>query len=903
MAQPAEYTRRKDFTDQDGDDTDHNALNQEFDAAAQSINQIRDNLALIQKDDGSLKNGIVGKDQLAPNAFDDFQQELDDAVERATTAADESTRSALASGEFAAVAESASQSAAQSEENAAASAANAAGAAKALFDGIYLGSLSSDPTVDGNGQPLTDGDFYFNNVAKLIRTWDATSGKWVNATPSGQFKRQKFDAGTDFTPGTTTSLTLASEPQTASNIFVHFDAAFQQPSEYSLSGQTLTFTSPIPVGVQSVAVAYLEAVFVPITNAILSFPDYAAASAASATLPDGQIVDALDVQERYKVQGGVLVFDTSLASVPTPLDYQAKGDGVTNDDAAFSALEINLNGKTIDLLGKTYAVSNKPTGNNYVNGSFAVGKTLLSRDIVTADESIQPMLAYRRKILSFPAVNQYTETIINGGGEYYPNAMAIDDVDDEIYFVTNPPVWVTVYDFHTRAFKTTFKLMNGASEGVSIYREGGRKYLVTRAITGAEDTKAAFYDITDQPAPMSELTATRFSTFSVGHNLTIRAGYLYTTMRGRAKGDVNQRNIIEVWDLRTDKKVGQLVLDPAKTGFQNQEVTSFPKMQGFDVLGGYLLIGNGNGGYNHTTDTVVTPSRMQGFRVLSSDGGVVAECFFDPQRMGAKLQALGYKYQYNECEGIQFAYGRIYSMYALAGKWGSNADKEGFTVFEEMSASPDAIDFSDCAAFVPTGLTRYYSSYYTRWEHNDAATQKLISLYDGSEITKVTQLFEMMYQLQMCSVKIATRGTNLDDGLGGTVPLYGSLFCEAPDNINFYAKFEGYLGNSAGYFVRATRSSSGVYTVSRCNPDWVDGNLTPRTGSTFNLGEYSRPWKHAFVDSVGQSESRGIRWGTGSPQGVVVASTGATYLNIEGGAGSTLWVKESGSGSTGWVSK
>lgn len=309
MAQPAEYTRRKDFTDQDGDDTDHNALNQEFDAAALSINEIRTNLALIQKDDGSLKNSIVGKDQLAPNAFDDFQQDLDAAVERATTAVDESTRSAIASGEFAAVAQSASQSAAQSEENAAASAANAAGAAKALFDGIYLGSLSSDPTVDGNGQPLTDGDFYFNNVAKLIRTWDATSGKWVNATPSGQFKRQAFDAVTDFTPGTTTSLTLASDPQTVSNIFVHFDAAFQHPSEYSLSGQTLTFTSPIPVGVQSVAVSYLEAVFVPITNAILSFPTYAAASAAAATLQDGQVVEAPNVDgnlRKYVVAGNAL---------------------------------------------------------------------------------------------------------------------------------------------------------------------------------------------------------------------------------------------------------------------------------------------------------------------------------------------------------------------------------------------------------------------------------------------------------------------------------------------------------------------------------------------------------------------------------------------------------------------
>ncbi len=44
--------------------------------------------------------------------------------------------------------------------------------------------------------------------------------------------------------------------------------------------------------------------------------------------------------------------------------------------------------------------------------------------------------------------------------------------------------------------------------------------------------------------------------------------------------------------------------------------------------------------------------------------------------------------------------------------------------------------------------------------------------------------------------------------------------------------------------------------------------------------------------------------GAGSPQGVVAAPVGATYRNLEGGAGTTLWVKESSpTPTTGWVSK
>lgn len=44
--------------------------------------------------------------------------------------------------------------------------------------------------------------------------------------------------------------------------------------------------------------------------------------------------------------------------------------------------------------------------------------------------------------------------------------------------------------------------------------------------------------------------------------------------------------------------------------------------------------------------------------------------------------------------------------------------------------------------------------------------------------------------------------------------------------------------------------------------------------------------------------------GQGSPNGNVVAPTGAFYSNVSGGAGATLWVKEADPGaSTGWVAK
>lgn len=49
---------------------------------------------------------------------------------------------------------------------------------------------------------------------------------------------------------------------------------------------------------------------------------------------------------------------------------------------------------------------------------------------------------------------------------------------------------------------------------------------------------------------------------------------------------------------------------------------------------------------------------------------------------------------------------------------------------------------------------------------------------------------------------------------------------------------------------------------------------------------------------VGRNKS-----GTGSPEGVVEATPGTTYVDTNGGVGTTFYVKETGTGNTGWAAK
>jgi hypothetical protein len=66
---------------------------------------------------------------------------------------------------------------ASNSATAAASSAAAAAASADAFDDIYLGSKSSDPTVDNDGDALTAGDLYFNTSTNRLRVYSGSA--WI----------------------------------------------------------------------------------------------------------------------------------------------------------------------------------------------------------------------------------------------------------------------------------------------------------------------------------------------------------------------------------------------------------------------------------------------------------------------------------------------------------------------------------------------------------------------------------------------------------------------------------------------------------------------------------------------------------------------------------------------------
>lgn len=64
--------------------------------------------------------------------------------------------------------------------------------------------------------------------------------------------------------------------------------------------------------------------------------------------------------------------DKDFDKIYNPTRYGAVGNGTTNDTAAFTALEVAVTGKQIDLGNKTYVVDSVPKKNFYYNGFFKV---------------------------------------------------------------------------------------------------------------------------------------------------------------------------------------------------------------------------------------------------------------------------------------------------------------------------------------------------------------------------------------------------------------------------------------------------------------------------------------------------------------------------------------------------
>lgn len=261
--------------------------------------------------------------------------------------------------------------------------------------------LNTNPIIlDGGGRAIIWGSGTYRQVVydqfnNLI--WDQTTESF-DSSISGDMTDNTFVAAHgDYTPGTTTQLTLSRGPGSTSNMWVFFDALFQGPDTYTVAGSVVTFNAPIPVGVQEV---YIK------TGNTLSI----------GTPSDGTVTDA-SVASGTKLYNRIHdLFDVK--------DFGAKGDGVTDDSMALQRA-INYV-QNLPTGGRLYA----PTGKYIVNTQLSIQKTNSAAFLFGGDGN-STIFKCGPTLPAGPLFNIGVGSSAPGGGGMYISDMYVQEPDSE----------------------------------------------------------------------------------------------------------------------------------------------------------------------------------------------------------------------------------------------------------------------------------------------------------------------------------------------------------------------------------------------------------------------------------------------------------------------------------------
>lgn len=309
----------------------------------------------------------------------------------ASTSASNAATSATNASNSASAASTSATNASNSASAAATSEANAAASYDA-FDDRYLGSKSSSPTLDNDGNALLTGALYFDTVSNSMKVWNGSS--WLDAYASLSGALIATNNLSDLTSTSTarTNLGLGSAALVADSSLVHITGT------ETITG-TKTFSSTITGSISGNAGTVTNGVY---TTSSYSDPTWITSIAGSKV--SGNISGNAATATTATNQSGGTVSATSVTDSGN-LTFTGTGNRITGDFSnatvtnrvAFQTSTTNGNSTPILLPNGTSTVSGLLSFNNSdpTNASFgavlAVGNIVQISSGITGTGTYLPM--------------------------------------------------------------------------------------------------------------------------------------------------------------------------------------------------------------------------------------------------------------------------------------------------------------------------------------------------------------------------------------------------------------------------------------------------------------------------------------------------------------------------------
>ena len=213
------------------------------------------------------------------------------------------------------------------------------------FTQIFLGLSATLSSLSESDFMLYDSNTlqFVNKTVEQVKT-----ALGISDDDEGQttWKVKRFVAGTNYTAGTTTQLSLDSAPGSENNCFIYFQGVYQEKAEFGLSGTTITFISAIPVGVTSVEVVHGSAVSVGVpedasvdtiklADLSITFGKIASATMASqaeawAGTVSNKLMTPLTTKQAIDELGPKILLETVTASADADVTFSSNIDTTYN---------------------------------------------------------------------------------------------------------------------------------------------------------------------------------------------------------------------------------------------------------------------------------------------------------------------------------------------------------------------------------------------------------------------------------------------------------------------------------------------------------------------------------------------------------------------------------------------
>lgn len=523
------------------------------------------------------------------------------------------------------------------------------------------------------------------------------------------------------------------------------------------------------------------------------FSTKADAEFAAATLPDGQEVIAHDVQERYKVQGGALVFVEK-------------------------------------LLSKSLA---DPNGSELVS----YGEKSVSDSLTQLFNSKQNAAFQKKLLLSLPFKHPEWDWVVSTYNvKSYPQTFVVDEYSRKLLIIDgNTPKIIQVYHWPSGIWDRVI-VANASitSEGAVVRKEGNKIYLYLRT-TG---NLLAKFDITTYPGNRSEISPSEITNISTRRNFCEFNG-TWTLSEALSNG-INTEERREHLYKRTDSgeytpyDLPGLSLGALEgTPFQHQ----LPKCQGFCDDSGKLIVTFGG---QQRLNAPFRAFGLNGVRVFDQTGNILVDALIDPFAISDFLKTKGQDPSIIENEGCtRLSNGSILSMLITQDWDNPRYETEGIVIFQEF-ATEDYHDFSSSA------VNRKYSVPCTMTKSTMSSGTGFIDPATGELLDDVLKIAKYMAKYSVTDLTGYTSNTPVKR-LDGTALPSGTLIRFRMGNskmfyyellsFNKFSRFRLYLNGSSVWVEEQTQQPifAQSYSVSPADTGEISFQRSSDTSLTLRM--------------------------------------------------------------------